>query len=263
VLLQLLLASFSVLAAIFCSKILHCGNRARQEAASATPESDREALLARLASRLAGMVRGAPDCGTFDDCLPASRRIQIILEMDLMEWSQGRQEVSQQGTARIDLPYGRRKSHLGNAVHSWRVEDARLRYLGAHGSTLMRKTPRNPEPARQWTAFLSNHREAIAATDFFTLPTLTFGIGPSILWERPSKPADYRKRSHEWHANARMVATELPDDPTNSSFPYYMCRNGFAPRQRLRAGAGSHRAFETFRRAQPTLDSGSRSHARG
>jgi putative transposase len=40
----------------------------------------------------------------------------------------------------------------------------------------MRKAPRNPEPARQWAAFLSNHCEAIAAMDFFTVPTLTFGV---------------------------------------------------------------------------------------
>ncbi len=40
----------------------------------------------------------------------------------------------------------------------------------------MRKAPRNPEPARRWTAFLTNHREAIAAMDFFTVPTLTFGV---------------------------------------------------------------------------------------
>ena len=40
----------------------------------------------------------------------------------------------------------------------------------------MRKAPRNPEPAKQWKAFLSNHREAIAAMDFFTVPTLTFGV---------------------------------------------------------------------------------------
>jgi transposase InsO family protein len=40
----------------------------------------------------------------------------------------------------------------------------------------MRKAPRNPEPARRWAAFLSNHREAIAAMDFFTVPTLTFGV---------------------------------------------------------------------------------------
>ena len=40
----------------------------------------------------------------------------------------------------------------------------------------MRKAPKNPEPAKRWAAFLSNHREAIAAMDFFTVPTLTFGV---------------------------------------------------------------------------------------
>jgi hypothetical protein len=36
---------------------------------------------------------------------------------------------------------------------------------------LMRKAPRNPEPAKRLATFLSNHREAIAAMDFFTVPT--------------------------------------------------------------------------------------------
>jgi len=40
----------------------------------------------------------------------------------------------------------------------------------------MRKAPRNPEPVKRWAAFLSNHREAIAAMDFFTVPTLNFGM---------------------------------------------------------------------------------------
>ncbi len=40
----------------------------------------------------------------------------------------------------------------------------------------MTKVPRNPEPANQWSVFLSNFREAIAAMDFFTVPTLTFGV---------------------------------------------------------------------------------------
>ena len=35
----------------------------------------------------------------------------------------------------------------------------------------MRKAPRNPEQTKRWTTFLNNHREAIAAMDFFTLPT--------------------------------------------------------------------------------------------
>jgi len=40
----------------------------------------------------------------------------------------------------------------------------------------MRKAPRSPESANRWATFLNNHREAIAAMDFFTVPTLTFGV---------------------------------------------------------------------------------------
>ena len=40
----------------------------------------------------------------------------------------------------------------------------------------MRRAPRSPEPANRWAAFLSNHREAIAAMDFFTVSTLPFGV---------------------------------------------------------------------------------------
>src|ERR1022692_4010952 len=40
----------------------------------------------------------------------------------------------------------------------------------------MRKAPRDPKPAERWMTFLSNHREAIAAMDFITVPTLTFGV---------------------------------------------------------------------------------------
>src|SRR5713226_353815 len=43
-------------------------------------------------------------------------------------------------------------------------------------SRWMRKAPRDPEAAKRWLAFLRNHREAIAAMDFFTVPTLTFSV---------------------------------------------------------------------------------------
>src|SRR5271154_1562002 len=42
-------------------------------------------------------------------------------------------------------------------------------------SRWMREAPRDPELAKRWLAFLRNHREAIAAMNFFTVPTLTFG----------------------------------------------------------------------------------------
>src|SRR5882762_2396508 len=35
---------------------------------------------------------------------------------------------------------------------------------------------RDPEPAKRWLAVLRTHREAIAATQFFTAPTLRFSV---------------------------------------------------------------------------------------
>jgi putative transposase len=43
-------------------------------------------------------------------------------------------------------------------------------------SRWIRRAPRDPEPAKRWLAFLRNHREAIAAMDFFTIPPITFGV---------------------------------------------------------------------------------------
>ena len=43
-------------------------------------------------------------------------------------------------------------------------------------SRWMRRAPRNPEPVQRWRAFLRNHREAIAAMGFFTVPTLNFNL---------------------------------------------------------------------------------------
>ena len=43
-------------------------------------------------------------------------------------------------------------------------------------SRWMRRAPRAPDLVKRWLTFLRNHREAIAAMDFFTVPTLTFGV---------------------------------------------------------------------------------------
>ena len=43
-------------------------------------------------------------------------------------------------------------------------------------SRWMRRPLRNPQPAKRWLTFLKNHREAIAAMDFFTVPTVTFRL---------------------------------------------------------------------------------------
>src|ERR1700730_4857568 len=43
-------------------------------------------------------------------------------------------------------------------------------------SRWMKRAPRGPDRAKRWLAFLQNHREAIAAMDFFTVPTITFRV---------------------------------------------------------------------------------------
>jgi putative transposase len=43
-------------------------------------------------------------------------------------------------------------------------------------SRWVQRAPRRTDPSKRWKAFLSHHREVIAAMDFFTVPTLTFGM---------------------------------------------------------------------------------------
>ena len=43
-------------------------------------------------------------------------------------------------------------------------------------SRWMNRAPRDADRAKRWITFLRNHREAIAAMDFFTVPTITFGV---------------------------------------------------------------------------------------
>ena len=43
-------------------------------------------------------------------------------------------------------------------------------------SRWMKRQPRKTDPAQRWLSFLRNHREAIVAMDFFTMPTVTFHL---------------------------------------------------------------------------------------
>jgi hypothetical protein len=40
----------------------------------------------------------------------------------------------------------------------------------------LRRIRRRGDPAKSWLTFLQNHREVIAAFDFFTVPTVTFQL---------------------------------------------------------------------------------------
>jgi putative transposase len=85
----------------------------------------------------------------------------------------------------------------------------------------MRKAPRNPEPAKRWATLLSNHREAIAAMDFFTVPTLTFGVLYCFF-----VISHDRRRILHWevtrHHNSAWVAQQLREAFPYDSSPKYL-----------------------------------------
>jgi hypothetical protein len=107
----------------------------------------------------------------------ASSRIQDVLEVALVA----------SGIVRAESPSAR---NCANSSSVWlprtrpgggpRIH-GELKMLGFDISERtvlrwMRKAPRSLESAKRRAAFLSNHREAIAAMDFFTVLTLTFGM---------------------------------------------------------------------------------------
>ena len=94
------------------------------------------------------MEAGIDSRPTGNRCLLAWSGIQALLDLGLAASEACRKEMCQQGIARTHFPYGLRELDLGCAADSWRIEDARFRYLGT----------------------------ICAAMDFFTVPTLTFGI---------------------------------------------------------------------------------------
>ena len=88
-------------------------------------------------------------------------------------------------------------------------------------SRWMRRAPRSPEPAKHWAIFLSNHREAIAAMDLFTVPTLTFGVLYCFF-----VIAHDRRRILHWnitrHPNSTWVMQQLREAFPYDSSPSYL-----------------------------------------
>jgi hypothetical protein len=110
-----------------------------------------------------------------DGCTLASIWVCNVLASNFQKPPDRGPEKDFQGSPRSDLSDGRGELHLGRPTDSRRTSHARFRYLGTI-SRWMKRAQRDPEPAKRWLAFLRNHREAIAAMDLFTVPTITFGV---------------------------------------------------------------------------------------
>jgi putative transposase len=99
-----------------------------------------------------------------------------VLEADFEDSKVDWEKANSQRGSRVDLPmvqenptWGAPRIHGELLMLGFDLSERTI-------SRWMKRAPRDPEPSKRWLAFLRNHREAIAAMDFFTVPTITFGV---------------------------------------------------------------------------------------
>jgi hypothetical protein len=100
-------------------------------------------------------------------------------------------------------------------------------------SRWMRKAPRDPQLVKRWLAFLRNHREAIAAMDFFTVPTITFGVLYCFFI------IDHDRRSILHFNITRHPTSEWIVQQLREAFPYHFAP--MVPRTSLRSSSMAHK----------------------
>ena len=85
-------------------------------------------------------------------------------------------ESGGQGDSGADLSHGGGEPDLGSTPYSRRAAEAGSPGIGAHGLPLAATSAEEPEGGQALGDVSANHREAIAAMDFFMVPTITFGV---------------------------------------------------------------------------------------
>jgi hypothetical protein len=106
----------------------------------------------------------------------APRWIPLVLGIDFEGQETHRKNTDIERSSRSDLPNGRREPKLGAPrIHG------ELLMLGFDISERtisrwMKRAPKDPQLGKRWLTFLRNHKEAIAAMDFFTVPSINFGL---------------------------------------------------------------------------------------
>src|SRR5467141_4573709 len=106
----------------------------------------------------------------------AQGRIPFVLEGDLQrQEAAGRRQTSKEVQELIfrmvveNPTWGAPRIHGELLMLGFDVSERTI-------SRWMKRAPRDPELAKRRLTFLRNHRGAIAAMDFFTVPTVTFSV---------------------------------------------------------------------------------------
>jgi hypothetical protein len=116
----------------------------------------------------------------------------VVTPETVVRWHQAGFRLYWRLISKVEKPIGRRQTpkQVRQLIFRMVAENTTWGAPRIHGELLMlgfdisertisrwmKRAPRDSEPAKRWRVFLKNHREAIAAMDFFTVPTITFGV---------------------------------------------------------------------------------------
>jgi transposase InsO family protein len=121
------------------------------------------------------------------------RKALIVVSPDtVVRWHRAGFRLYWRLISRVRRPIGRRPvtKEIRELIFQMVAENPTWRAPRIHGEVVMlgfevsersvsrwmRRAPRPPPSGQRWLTFLRNHREAIAAMDFFSIPTVTFGV---------------------------------------------------------------------------------------
>jgi len=116
----------------------------------------------------------------------------VVSPENVVRWHRGGFRLYWAWLSHHQIPFGRKQisKELRELIFKMVAENPTWGAPRIHGELLMlgfdvsertvsrwvRRAPGDPEQRNRWQAFLRNHREVIAAMDFFTVHTVTFGI---------------------------------------------------------------------------------------
>jgi putative transposase len=80
------------------------------------------------------------------------------------------------GNSRSDPTLGARESRLGSPEIHGELQKLGIVVSERSVARYLRRMRRRGDSAKRWLTFLQNHREVIAAFDFFTVPTVTLRL---------------------------------------------------------------------------------------
>jgi hypothetical protein len=123
---------------------------------------------------------------------PWQQSLIAVTPETVVRWHRGGFRLYWKLISKVRMPIGRRQTsrEVRELIFRMVVQNPTWGAPRIHGELLMlsfevsertvsrwmKQAPQDLEPAKRWLTFLRNHREAIAAMDFFTVPTITFGV---------------------------------------------------------------------------------------